>query len=287
MSQTVTGGRRVAVIGHVEWAEFARVGHVPRAGDIVHASETWEEVGGGGSVAAVQLAKLAGGATFYTALGDDEVGHRAHRELERHGVRVEAVFRDVPQRRVFVYLDDEGERTITTIGERLGPNGEDPLPWDELADTDAVYFVAGDRGAVEAGRRAHVVVATSRVLSGLAEARVRLDAVVGSGSDPNERYQLGSLMPTPGVVVLTAGREGGSYTTAAGETGTFEAAPLPGPVVDAYGCGDSFAAGLTYGLGADMPLSEALELAARCGAACLTGRGPYQGQLTLVRPEEP
>ena len=29
-----------------------------------------------------------------------------------------------------------------------------------------------------------------------------------------------------------------------------------------------------------MDLDEALELAARCGAACLTGRGPYEGQLT-------
>jgi ribokinase len=46
-----------------------------------------------------------------------------------------------------------------------------------------------------------------------------------------------------------------------------------------YGCGDSFAAGVTYGLGAGLPIGEALELGARCGAACATGRGPYAGQL--------
>jgi len=50
-------------------------------------------------------------------------------------------------------------------------------------------------------------------------------------------------------------------------------------VQDAYGCGDSFAGGLTYGLGAGMTLEEALALGARCGAACLTGPGPYEGQL--------
>jgi ribokinase len=50
-------------------------------------------------------------------------------------------------------------------------------------------------------------------------------------------------------------------------------------VSDFYGCGDSFAAGLTYGLGAGLPIGEAVELAARCGAACATGRGPYEGQL--------
>ncbi|HEX9313161.1 MAG TPA: PfkB family carbohydrate kinase, partial [Actinomycetota bacterium] len=59
------------------------------------------------------------------------------------------------------------------------------------------------------------------------------------------------------------------------------ATPLPGPRVDAYGCGDSFAAGLTYGLGAGLPLEEVFDLAARCGASCMTGRGPYQGQLVL------
>jgi ribokinase len=50
-------------------------------------------------------------------------------------------------------------------------------------------------------------------------------------------------------------------------------------VSDFYGCGDSFAGGVTYGLGAGMPIDEALALGARCGAACATGRGPYEGQL--------
>ena len=76
---------RVAVVGHVEWVEFLRVPHVPAAGDIVHATDAWAEPAGGGAVAAVQLAKLAGGATFFTALGDDELGHRAVRGARRRG----------------------------------------------------------------------------------------------------------------------------------------------------------------------------------------------------------
>jgi ribokinase len=39
---------RVAVVGHVEWIEFARVERMPAAGEIVHASDAWEEPGGGG-----------------------------------------------------------------------------------------------------------------------------------------------------------------------------------------------------------------------------------------------
>ncbi|MBA3327435.1 MAG: ribokinase, partial [Solirubrobacterales bacterium] len=61
---------RVGVVGHVEWVEFARVPHVPRPGEIVHAREVFAVPAGGGAVAAVQLRKLAGAATFLTALGD-------------------------------------------------------------------------------------------------------------------------------------------------------------------------------------------------------------------------
>ncbi len=269
---------RAAVVGHVEWIEFAAVPAVPAAGDIVHAHDVWEEPGGGGAVAAVQLAKLAGGATLYTALGDDELGHRAKRELEAHGLRVEATFRPEPQRRAFVHVDGAGERTITVIGDRLGPRADDPLPWDELKDTDAVYLTAGDPGAVRLSRAARVLVSTVRGIEALAEAGVELDALVSSGADSGERYESGGLDPAPRTVVRTAGAAGGSWESAAG-SGGYDAVPLPGPVRDAYGCGDSFAGGLTYGLGAGMPLAAALELAARCGAACLTGRGPYEGQL--------
>src|SRR5207244_9917086 len=102
----------------VEWVEFALVERVPAAGEIVHAAETWEEPGGAGAVAAVQLAKLAGGSAMFTALGDDDLGRRAQRELEAHGARVHAAFRPVPQRRVFAFIDSAGERTLTTIGQR-------------------------------------------------------------------------------------------------------------------------------------------------------------------------
>jgi ribokinase len=270
---------RVAVVGHVEWIEFAVVPHMPVAGEIVHADETFEEPAGGGPVSAVQLAKLAGEATLYTVLGDDELGHRSERRLTELGLRVKAVYRQVPQRRGFVHLDANAERTITVIGSRLGPSGDDPLPWHELGDTDAVYFTAGDPAAARAARAARTLVGTARGLEILDEADVELDALVSSSKDAGERYEPGDLEPPPHLVVRTAGAAGGTFETSDGRRGAWEATPLPGPAKDAYGCGDSFAAGLTYGLGAGRSPEQALELAARCGAACLTGRGPYEGQL--------
>jgi ribokinase len=272
---------RVAVVGHSEWCEFAEVPHVPQPGEIIHAAHTFQAPAGGGAVAAVQLRKLAGEATLFTAFGDDETGHRAHAELAELGVTVEGRFHPEPQRRAFVHLDDPGERTITVLGPRLGPSGDDRLAWEQLDDTDAVYLTAGDVEAVRHARRARTLVATPRGLGTLALAHVELDALVASGRDPGEVYTPGDLDPAPRVVVRTLGAAGGEWETAAGERGGWGPAPLPGPIRDAYGAGDSFAAGLTFGLGSGWDIARAVELAARCGAACLTGRGPYEGQLTL------
>jgi ribokinase len=275
---------RTAVVGHVEWVEFARVDRVPAAGDIAHATETWEEPAGGGAVAAVQLAKLAGDCTLFTALGDDEHGRRSREELAELGVRVEAATRSEPTRRALTFVDPQGERTITTLGDRLAPRGDDALAWDELSETGAVYFTAGDHAALSHARRARVLVATARELRTLRGSGIELDALVGSGRDEHERYEPGSLDPPPRLVVTTAGARGGAWTGAEGRTGSYAAAPLPGPVGDAYGAGDSFAAGLTFALGEGRGVEQALELAARCGAACMTGRGPYDGQLVLAAP---
>lgn len=172
------------------------------------------------------------------------------------------------------------------IGERLAPSAADPLAWDVLSEVDAVYVTAGDVEALRLARRARKVVATARILPTLRAAGIVLDALVGSSRDPAERYATGDLDPPPRLIVRTAGGAGGSYELADGRTGEYPAAPLPGPVVDAYGCGDAFAAGLTYALGADLEPEAALRFAARCGAAALTGRGPHGGQLTRAQLEQ-
>jgi ribokinase len=131
--------------------------------------------------------------------------------------------------------------------------------------------VSGDVAALRAARRSSVLVATSRELETLRRAGVQIDVLVGSGEDAAERFEAGELEPEPPIVVTTAGHLGGWIRPG----GPFRAAPLPGPVSDAYGCGDCFAAGLTYGLALGKPVDEAVALGAECGAAVLTGRGAY------------
>ena len=266
----------VAVVGHVEWVDFLHVERAPQTGEIIQAADAWQAAAGGGADAAVQLRKLAGSATLYTALGDDTLGRRASEELIARGVRVEAAWRDDPQRRAVCFLDEGGERTIALLGPKLVPRAADPLPWDELEDVDGVYYTGGDAGAVRLARRAKVIVASARELPVLREAGVQLDVLLGSAADPAERYE-GGLEPAPRYVVRTEGSRGGTVEPG----GRFPPGEVPAPVVDAYGAGDAFAAGLTYGLASDMPIESALELASRCGAAVLAGRGPYEAQLEL------
>ncbi len=212
---------RVGVVGHIEWIQFAVVPRVPSEGEIAHATSAFELAAGGGAVAAVQLARLAGGATFLTALGDDEAGASARAELTARGVDLRVALRaDAVTRRGFTYLSDDHERTITLLDPRLVPRAEDPLAWAELADLDAVYVTGGDAGALRAARSARVLVATARALDVIAESGVQLDVLVASAHDPGEQVDAAALDPAPRLVVHTRGADGGTWSTTEGETGT-------------------------------------------------------------------
>jgi ribokinase len=265
---------RIAVVGHLEWVEFLRVERVPGAGEIVHAEHPFAVPAGGGAVAAVQLARWGAESVFFTALGDDELGHRAHADLTARGVRVHAAFRSEAQRRAITLVDAQRERTIVTIGGRLVPHADDVLPWDELDGCDAVYVTWADVGAVRHARRARVVVGTSRVLALLREAAIPLDALVGSDNDTAERYAPGDLDIVPGLVVRTDGERGGRYLLREGRTGRYAAVPAT-VTGDTYGAGDTFAAALTLALGQKKSPKDALAFAAARAAEVVAFDGPY------------
>jgi ribokinase len=271
---------RVAAVGHIEWVQFARVAHVPSAGEVAHAHDAFEEPAGGGAVAAVQLARLAGESLLITALGEDELAQRSLLRLREFGVRVAAASRAEPTRKAVTLLDEAGERTITTFGARLEPLIADhELPWSELAEMDAVYFTAGDEGALRAARAARVLVASPRARNAIGHG-VPLDALALSDDDELERREAEKAEGEAELVLRTRGEHGGAYVTRGGDSGTWDAATVPAPAVDSYGCGDSFAAGFAYARAAGMSFEDALALAVRCGAVCATGAGPYQRQLT-------
>jgi ribokinase len=265
---------RVAVVGHCEWVEFVRVQRLPVAGEIVPGESLLQVAAGGGAVAAVQLARWGADCTFFTAFGDDPLGHRAHAELQTRGVRVHAAFRPAPQRRGLTFVDAQRERTIIVMGTRHVAHGEDPLPWEELASCDAVYITGGDAQAVRAARQARVVVSTARVLPLLREAGIQLDALVGSDNDAAEPYSPGDLAPAPKLVVRTNGARGGYFMRADGVRHAYAAVPRE-VTGDTYGAGDTFAAGLTFALGRGDSAEDATAFAAARASEVVAFQGPY------------
>jgi ribokinase len=265
----------VAVVGHIEWVRFLRLSAFPRPGQILHADDAWDEAAGGGSVAAVELSRLAGSCLFFTALGNDAAAAVARQALEARGVRVRAAARPAPQRRATTLIGPEGDRAIIVQGPAFGPSARDALGFEDLADCDAVYICKADPPLVRLARQARVLVATARMLPVLREAGVQLDVLVRSAHDENESFAAGDLDPAPRHVVSTEGACGGVYESRTGERGRWEPEPLSGPLRDTYGAGDSFAAGLCYALGDGLSMAAALRFAARRGALALCRPGAH------------
>lgn len=260
---------RVAVVGHVEWVDFVRVARYPERGGLEQGEREFERAGGGAVVAAAVLVQLGAEVDFLCAPGDDERGEAAMAQLRERGVTVHPAWRAAPTRYVFTLLDGGGERTIVTVGERLAPSGDDDLNWSLLADVDGVYVTAGDAGAIRAARAAAVMTASPR--AGAPVPGVTLDAMILSASDEHERRWAEPWAVQARWTVATEGGHGGRWW---GESaGRWPAAPLPGEPRDSYGCGDSFAAGFTFGLASGMDPGRAAEVGAACGARMLTRVG--------------
>ncbi len=272
---------RVAVVGHVEWVDFVEVERLPSEGEVLGARGASARAAGGGGVAAVVLAELGAEVDFYCALGDDEHGHAAAEQLTRRGVRPLVAWRSAPTRRAITMLERGGERTIVTIGGRLEPVGSDELDWGRLGEARGVYFTAGDVAALRRAREARVLVATPRarhslggreeLLHATGEPLPALDALVYSGHDPHEIEWAHHLCARARLIVETRGADGGAWSGSS--EGHWGAVPAPGPPRDSYGCGDSFAAGFTFGLAEGRSVAEAVALGAERGALCLTRVG--------------
>jgi ribokinase len=262
---------QVAVVGHVEWVDFVSVRRFPERGAVTPAEDAFTHAGGGAVVAAAVLADLGAEVDLFCALGRDANGEGAAAELADRGVNVHAAWRDSPTRRVITLLEPAGERTIVTIGERIQPHGDDDLDWGRLDRADAVYFTAGDAGAAGMARRARVMTTTPRARQALADTEVGVDALVYSAHDRDAAHWAARLAPHARLLVVTEGAEGGHWQGQS--SGRWKASELPGPRRDDYGCGDSFAAGFTFGLAEGLPIGRAAEIGAERGALALTTVG--------------
>ncbi len=265
---------KLAVIGHIEWVTFLSVEELPKAGLIGHASKLLEEPAGGGAVVAVQLSKLIKQPVhFFTALGKDNLGNKSLERLKELGLILHIAWRDEPTRRAVSFVDSHGERAITVIGKRLQPTANDALPWETLHDFDGIFVTATDSQGLKYCRSAGVLTTTPRIgLQTIKEANVVIDALIGSGLDPAEQISEYSISPMPRLRISTEGMLGGLIWP----SDRYQAIKPDAKPIDSYGCGDSFAAGVTAGMAAGWNMEQSISLGAYCGAKCVTRFGPYE-----------
>ena len=206
-------------------------------------SETWAEPGGGGAVAARAAREAQRRLRTSTPRSGTTSSGASRREAGR-------ARRDVPCRE-----DEQADAGAGSSTSMRSASGRSPcsarssaparVKPEELVGHDAVLFISGDAEALLAARRARTLVAVSaRAAHAARRARSSSTRSSAAASDDGERYHPGDLDPPPKLVVTTSGSLGG-WTQPGGP---YRAAPLPGPVSDAYGCGDSFTAALTFAL---------------------------------------
>ena len=247
---------KVAVVGHVEWVDFAVVPRLPHPGEILHVHEFWAEAAGGGAVAVVQMAKLTGGALFFTALADDELGaphggaaRRPGRDSACGGAAGHPAPRlHVPDRRRGAHDHDPRRparrRTATT-----GSRGRCSTA------IDGVYFTGGDAGGAAGGaagarRRRHAARRRARC----ARPGSRSTCSCTPATTPARSSTRPSWTRRRGRSSRRSARRAvaGRGRRAAGRG---RRSRCRGRCVDEYGAGDSFAAGLTTGLAAGLPIA--------------------------------
>jgi len=267
------GNLNFAVVGHIEWINFLKVDQLPKPGVISHSKKSIEYPAGGGSIIAKTLSELTlNQVHFFTALGNDDYGKKSLKILSSMGIKLHVSWRDKPTRRGFSLIDSEGERAITIIGERLAPNYKDNLDWSILKKMDGIFITASDAEIFKIARSSSILCTTPRVgLNTINRSNVLLDGLIGSNLDPGEVFSLSQLSVKPKYTIKTEGEKGGIIFPG----GRYKALKNKKLQIDSYGCGDSFAAGILYGMASKWNLEKSLNLAKVIGRNASEFFGPY------------
>ncbi len=274
------GNLKFAVIGHIEWINFLKVDSLPKPGIISHSDISLEYPAGGGALIAKTLHELTNNEVhFFTSLGTDYYGRESVRFFDEIGLKLHVAWRDKPTRKGFSLIDNNRERSITIIGERLSPSYKDDLDWHLLKEMDGIFITAGDINLFKKARKAKVLCSTPRVgISTINESNIILDGLIGSNLDPHEYFSLSDLSHKHKLIIKTEGENGGFSIPG----GKYSAINNQNVLKDSYGCGDSFAAGILYGLSSCWSIEKTINLGKVLGRNCIEHFGPYPNMSKII-----
>jgi len=137
---------------------------------------------------------------------------------------------------------------------------------------DGIFITASDSEIFKMARSSSILCTTPRVgLNTINNSNVLLDGLIGSNLDPGEVFSFSELSLKPKYTFKTEGEKGGIIFPG----GRYEALKNKERKVDSYGCGDSFAAGILYGMASNWDIDKSLNLAKVIGRDSSEFFGPY------------
>jgi len=293
----------ILVVGSVNADLVIGVDRRPSAGETVLGSDLVVYPGGKGANQAVAAARLGAAAGFVGHVGDDSFGEMLRGGLDTAGVDIRHLVTSPGSSGVaLITVGPDGDNTIIVSpganGRLTAADVEAARPAFEVARVvsaqlevplAAVAAAAGLSKAV--GARFVLNLSPPAVIPG--ELLAAADPLVVNeheaafllgGARPEEdpgRQAAALLRLGPRSVVITLGAAGAYVAEGSGD-GTLVPSPNV-PVIDTTGAGDAFTGALAWRLSVGDSLPDAARLAARVGAAAVTGHG---AQSSYPTPEQ-
>lgn len=244
----------IIVVGHTALDRVYRIEAFPAKPTKIKATDHREEGGGSGANAAAAIAVLGGSVKLWSRVGDDDVGERACRALDRAGVDISGVLAcdGAKTSTAAVIVDAKGERLVVSEDDHPFPMDAGWLPLSTIASSGAVLsdltWVEGTRAAFAAARAVGVPTLVDVDLGGgiLLERVVDLTDYAIFSAPAFERFVSGRTDDERFASLIDQGlrhagvtRGGAGYLWKGPEgTGTQEGFKVP--VVDTTGAGDAF-----------------------------------------------
>jgi ribokinase len=278
----------VIVIGSVNADLVVSVAELPRAGETVTGGTFARHGGGKGANQAVAAARAGASVAMVGAVGADDLGDEALRELAAEGIDVAAVARldGVPTGVAAIVVDARGENLIAvasganaeldaaTVAKAVPPGDGVVLLGHEIPEA---AVAAGIRVGRAAGRRVVLNPAPARRLADDLEGVLLTpnahEARALTGEEDVEAAARALAARTGAPVLVTLGAEGALLLN-----GEVERLPaLAVDVVDTTGAGDAVNGALAAELAAGRPLREAARFALVAAALSTRAAGARAG----------
>ena len=288
--------KKIVVIGSSNMDVVIRVPHIPAPGETILATGLQYFPGGKGANQAVALARLGANVHMIGCVGEDDHGTALISCMKEDGVATEAVetVEQVPTGTAYINVSDRGENNIVVNpGANHCVSGELVTRWRHLLEGAAyclvqleiplptVYLIA--KLCKEYAVRLILNPAPAadldfKQLEGtwmIAPNESELNLLVPEGTDVRSKAR---ILQQKGFdqVLVTLGEQGCLLVDAHGEKQYPAYTAIS--VADTTAAGDSFLGALAFGLSRDLPMEEAITIAAKA-AACTVSRAGAQASL--------